>query len=237
MQILILGRKVFKDYMNTKGITPENVESLKDVFMISVQDDTDDKYVPVFSENKKNVLVQSFSDVEEDTPVTIIGTNTEIIAKAFSPEQAKEMYNFIMANKEKKFCIIHCTAGISRSGAVGTFVSEVVGKNYLDLKKENPAIQPNMHVLKLLRQARLEDVRSSWVDFELDTNQYFGVVRFEDIEVIRNIHPDLSYLFDTRKQLVTGKQYGPPRFGFSSYFTGETLGVWLKDNNMIQYFK
>lgn len=49
--------------------------------------------------------------------------------------------------------IVHCHAGISRSGAVGTFATELLGLNIQQFQKAHPWIDPQPHVLNLLRVA------------------------------------------------------------------------------------
>jgi predicted protein tyrosine phosphatase len=60
------------------------------------------------------------------------------------------MFKFIEKNKDKKTCLIHCVAGISRSAAIGTFICDFINDNYFKFKEENPYILPNKHILKLM---------------------------------------------------------------------------------------
>jgi len=48
--------------------------------------------------------------------------------------------------------VVHCNAGISRSGAVGTFACDYCGLNYQEFMKENPYIMANPYVLRMLRR-------------------------------------------------------------------------------------
>lgn len=272
MQIAVMSRQMFEAYMKQKNITADNVESLKDVFLISINNDTGDAHIPYFVEDKKNVLVQWFSDVEKDTPVPIIGSNETTVAKAMTAEQAKEMYQFIMDNKanNKQVCIIHCTAGVARSGAVGAFVAECFGVNYLDFKRANPNVLPNVHVLKMLREARFPDTMPDfeverlnprtpqqevalfndrhpdqhttyeevkWVDFWLETNQYFSIVRYGDLPVLREAYPDLTeVLANAKLNIDQGRMDTLPEFGMTHQYRGITLGRWLAERNMLQFF-
>jgi len=73
----------------------------------------------------------------------------------FSEYQAKQVVNFVkQIHEQKEDCVLvaHCTAGISRSGAVGAFAVDYAGLKYLDFKEENHQIFPNPHVLRLLRK-------------------------------------------------------------------------------------
>lgn len=245
MQIVVLSRLMFERYMKEKNITPENVEQLKDVFMISIQNDAEDNldetYKPTFTENKENVHVVKFSDVTKDIPVKLIGSNETVIAKAITEQQAKEMYEFIKKHKQKKVCVVHCTAGISRSGAVGTFIAELMGVSYKDFIAANRGIQPNERVLRFLRDARLNDLSTDqpegWEDFWLETNQYFSIVRYGDLPVLREAYPDLSPLMETKKMIPgPGETENIASFGFRHEYRGQTLGSWLAERNMLQHF-
>lgn len=48
--------------------------------------------------------------------------------------------------------LIHCQAGISRSGAVGCFASDYCNLDYSQFVKDNPGIYANQYVLNVLRR-------------------------------------------------------------------------------------
>jgi len=155
MKVFITSKTAFDDLMKRKGITNENVESHKKTFFISINDSCGTDEIPYF-ENKENVKVLFFDDVEKDLEVPIIGTKEVLVAKAFTSVQAKELLEFIESHKDKESCIVHCAAGISRSGAVGTFVNDFYGGDWFEFKKQNPYIHPNGLVLRLLKSAVAE---------------------------------------------------------------------------------
>ena len=73
----------------------------------------------------------------------------------FRKTQAKEVVEMIKAIQEEKedsILIAHCSAGISRSGAIGTFACDYCGLDYQEFIKENRYIMANPLVLKLLRE-------------------------------------------------------------------------------------
>ena len=75
--------------------------------------------------------------------------------KLFSVSQAEEVITFINLIKdaeEDAVLVVHCDAGVSRSGAVGTFVCDYLGLDYNEFMSENKGIMPNPYVLKLLRE-------------------------------------------------------------------------------------
>jgi predicted protein tyrosine phosphatase len=155
MKVFITSKTAFDNLMKRKRITNENVESYKKTFFISINDSCGTDEIPYF-ENKENVKVLFFDDVEKDLEVPIIGTNKVLTAKAFTSVQARELLEFIERHKDKESCIVHCAAGISRSGAVGTFVNNFYGGDWFELKKQNPYIHPNGLVLRLLKDALAE---------------------------------------------------------------------------------
>ena len=74
--------------------------------------------------------------------------------RPFDSEHAEHTVNFLLAvekENETGVLIVHCDAGVSRSGAVGTFASD-----FLKVPLLNPEPLPNQHVLQTLyRYAKL----------------------------------------------------------------------------------
>lgn len=157
INVFVTNKQSFDELMRNKGITNDNVESKTKTFFISINDTEGTDEVPYFND-KSNVKVLFFDDVETDLTIPIIGTKEVKTAKAFTPTQARELIDFIDKNKDKESCIVHCAAGISRSGAVGTFVNDYLGGDYNSFKKQNPYILPNGLVLQLLNRALAEKV-------------------------------------------------------------------------------
>lgn len=149
MNVFITSKTAFDELMEQRGITNENVESYTKTFFISINDCFGTDEIPYFS-NKKNVMVLFFDDVEKD----IIESNGSCVARAFTSEQAEQLLRFIKNNSDKESCIIHCAAGISRSGAVGTFVNDYFHGDFHKFQKQNPHILPNGLVLRLLKTAQ-----------------------------------------------------------------------------------
>lgn len=68
----------------------------------------------------------------------------------FSMEQARQVIDFvddIHKEEESAVLVVHCDAGVSRSGAIAQFVSE-----YLSIQFDDPDIRPNKYVMRLLNQ-------------------------------------------------------------------------------------
>lgn len=145
IKVAVLSKVRFDELMREKNITNENVEERKDILFISINDTLGTDAVPYFT-NHKNVKVLYFDDVEED-----LETN-QGIAKAFTEQQAAEIIEFLEQNKHVTTAVIHCTAGISRSGAVGLFVNDYFGGEHQVFKVLNPHTLPNGKVSQLLNR-------------------------------------------------------------------------------------
>lgn len=148
MKVLVLSKNSFDQLMVSNDLDDSNVHSIKDTLFISINNNFDNSVKPHFSENKDNVLILHFDDVEND-----IYENNKLIAKSFTNEQGTTLLQFLEKNKNKSKCIVHCTAGISRSGAVGTFINDHYGTDtYDEFKKRNPYVHPNGQVLSVLNR-------------------------------------------------------------------------------------
>jgi len=76
-------------------------------------------------------------------------------AVLFNEEHAKTIVNFLkgMQADVREFpLIVHCAAGISRSGAVGLFTADLCRLDMDKFEKQNPHIMPNPHIYRLLRK-------------------------------------------------------------------------------------
>lgn len=158
MEVRAISKKIFDQTMINHEINDENVENRIEECFISIVD-TDQfskSRVPYFKFNHSNVLNLAFDDCEHDgepSPTQPNGT------KAFSKEQAEQLYEFIKINKDRKVCLVHCMAGISRSGAVSSFINGITGGDWQWFKRMNPQIVPNGRVLRLLNQVKYNDLK------------------------------------------------------------------------------
>ena len=142
MQIYVHARSFFEARQGTK----QERELFRDNRIISINSVSHPAEVPPFSEeflDADNLLILYFDDVEEGFP------------NAMTPEQAKQIVDFIRIEDDRPI-IVHCTAGISRSGAVGEVLNWYFNRfeaNDLDYRKfeiMHPDIVPNAHVRRLL---------------------------------------------------------------------------------------
>jgi predicted protein tyrosine phosphatase len=138
--ILILSKEEFAHVLLNRVINDSNVEEKDELAFISINDST--RCESYFKVDHSNVLKLYFDDiVEEIEPF-----------KLFSDEDALKTIEFIKKHIDKRF-IVHCQAGISRSGAIGTFINEKI--SYLspeDFKAKNPYISPNQYVYNKLNK-------------------------------------------------------------------------------------
>jgi len=163
MKILIYGKREFNKFMVFNGIDDINVES-QDTMFVSINN----VYLPemylgkegirsYFKRNHSNVLIMNFGDFSETAADNLL---KEGYTGVFNDFRAKKLYEFIKKNKNKSLAVIHCGAGVSRSGAVGTFIWDLYGKNSMtwdEFIRKNPRIEPNQHILKLLHKQREND--------------------------------------------------------------------------------
>lgn len=146
MKVEVIRKTKFDKLMVDNNINDQNVESFTDTAFISI---LNSEATGHFKTNHNNVLVLNFDDVTDDL-------NWDDDPDFYGPvlftvEQAKQILEFIEMNKEKKQFIVHCSAGISRSGAVGTFINDYFGLDYSTFRRTNPQVQPNPFVLRTLR--------------------------------------------------------------------------------------
>ena len=110
---------------------------------------------PPFSEpflTAENLLLLYFDDVEEEP-------------NAMTPEQARAIVDFACSDDPRPI-IVHCSAGISRSGAVGSvlnwYFNRYLENDELDYRMfecRHPDLVPNAHVRRRLLAALQEASR------------------------------------------------------------------------------
>ena len=99
----------------------------------------------MFYKEHKNVLILVFDDVEYDLE------SKGYLYKAFTKEQGNKVIEFINNNIDKSKFIVHCSAGISRSGAIGRFIFDYFKSNGFNVKfPEHNNINPNGIVSRTL---------------------------------------------------------------------------------------
>ena len=150
VKIYVMPKVKFHDMINRNGIDDNNVDEFIHIAFICIDDTSGDYYAnPLFKMNHHNVLNLKFDDVEEDLQVS--PTNKEM-TKAFTKNQAEKIVNFLESNTNINTLIVHCAAGISRSGAVGQFALDYLHGDKDNFKLNNPHIWPNARVSRLLNE-------------------------------------------------------------------------------------
>jgi len=155
MEIIVRNRYFFE---NLRG-TAEEAAFFKKARVISVNSVRIPEEPP-FSRKfweADNVLVLSFDDVDDSDPFIFQGT------RFMSEADADAIASFV-ESPDPRPIVVHCTAGISRSGAIGACLNEYFNKKLSQDEAArqafwiaHPYINPNLHVMKLLwRRLRLD---------------------------------------------------------------------------------
>lgn len=153
--VRVWPRIKFTEYCKYNMISDSNIDDL-DICLIEILNTSECKEpfkdwdngcnTQMFNNNHLNVLTLIFDDVEYDD----IESKGHLY-KAFTKEQGKSVLDFINKNIDKSKFIIHCSAGISRSGAVGRFIFDYLKfLNYNVKFPEHNKINPNGIVSKTL---------------------------------------------------------------------------------------
>lgn len=118
-----------------------------------------------------DVLELYFSDVTDEQYRAIVQRYPEMKSeiKLFSADQAKEIVSYLkdINQKSDSILIAQCSAGISRSGAVGTFACRFLGLDEKILRMNNPFINPNAYVYDLL--CKISGIRDDYIRFWEET--------------------------------------------------------------------
>ena len=165
MQIYVHARSFFEASQGTK----RERELFRNNRIISINSVSFPAEPPPFSEeflDADNLLILYFDYVDEGFP------------NAMTPEQAKQIVDFVRIEDDRPI-IVHCTAGISRSGAVGEVLNwyfnrfEADDSDYRKFEIMHPDIVPNAHVRRLLLaelqrnheklRAKIKTVRSKYL--------------------------------------------------------------------------
>ena len=106
---------------------------------------TDPKVPSLFNSNSPSVLQLKFHDI---VPENIWNSYSNLVLpNKTHAQQIVEFIQRINSLSEPILLLVNCMAGISRSGAVVTYVGNLCG---FDPKEHNPQIDPNEYLLKLL---------------------------------------------------------------------------------------
>ena len=132
--------------------------------LISINEDKDDMVLdPYFRvQHLKNAhklrafLSLAFWDIRpKDLDADMLKQHPDAQKRLFTAEQAQQVREFVdllQKDPEPIPLVVHCHAGVSRSGAVGIWIVRRLGLDLEDFCSANRYIDPNQHVLKLLEE-------------------------------------------------------------------------------------
>lgn len=146
-QIVVVPRLVIENY-----IKDDNASYWENWSLISIST-SEEQIVP----DKENLLHKGCNDFLECVFADVTDKEYNEFKKfypieLFSKETARKIIDFI--NKIKGFSdilVVHCDAGISRSGAVGLFACRYLKMSENEFRKQNRVL-PNMYVLGVLNE-------------------------------------------------------------------------------------
>jgi len=147
LKIYICSKVQFNNILKDNNINDSNIETFKKAIFICIDNTQEDGFysTPIFKEDHSNVLHLYFDDVENDI-------DDDVKAKSITEEQIKEIVEFLYKNKNKELLFVHCSAGISRSGAIGLFALDYFNGDKEHFNKYNKHISPTIKVIRLLKQ-------------------------------------------------------------------------------------
>jgi predicted protein tyrosine phosphatase len=188
MKLYCYSIEGFKKAMEQMGYgrNDEKILEKDNIAVISIccTDTSPEEYKGMFSEehyfynksNSKNVLNIRFDDIdprlwhghdfdldnasEDDFLYDLKDKKTS--PKALGWKQAQEIVAFVVKNLGNDF-YIHCSAGVSRSQAIVKFILDSFsfpGNKKFNYKilPENPPVQPNIHVLTMLKRTISKEI-------------------------------------------------------------------------------
>lgn len=151
MRVKVLSKMKFDEILHRIGVTQENVSAnQKEAFISIVNSDTPE--ASYFKKDEANVIRLVFDDAtdQENERRVQMGLNE---LKLFTVEDSQKIINFVERNLNVDTIYVHCSAGRSRSGAVGTFINDVWGEqSFYSFLESNPTVSPNYFILALLRR-------------------------------------------------------------------------------------
>ena len=154
-----------------RALSYQNLRAMRDVVIedpttviISILDTrpTSPDYEPIYAEaDGPKVYRFRFDDygtVPEDEQLRL---------DAFDFKQAERMYRAIeLAHRspDRINLVVHCGAGVSRSGAVVSFVQQYASLPWAEFSEMNPQIHPNQLVLRTLKEVSglLREQEGAW---------------------------------------------------------------------------
>jgi len=130
-------------------------------FVISI---VDPEHEPIFERDTARIITLRFHDLDAQWPVDP-ERDPRPSYVFMNQEDANRIVNHVVKfheHPEPWEFLVNCMAGISRSGAVGTFVQRVAGIPAEQFLTQNTGLRPNPYVLKLLMRELTRRRRRGW---------------------------------------------------------------------------
>ena len=121
------------------------------VFVVSI---VDPEEAPIFEQDTDRIITLRFHDLDPEWPVDP-ERDPRPSYVFMNEDHARRSVDHVLRfhqHPESWACLVNCMAGVSRSGAIGTFARRLAAISYGNFKKRNPGLHPNRHVLRLLVQ-------------------------------------------------------------------------------------
>lgn len=146
MYIKVLNKNNFNRLMSDNNISCDNIDSFKNLYLISINDTSGEMSKSYFENCKSNNLLVLHFDDSTDSNQMDLSEMTE--------EQGRLIFNFIKNIKlsESTQLIIHCTAGQNRSGSVGKFARDYFKYDVDKFNIDNPIVKGNSTVTRILNR-------------------------------------------------------------------------------------
>ena len=145
----------FKHTMKSNDLYDCNIEQRTDVAVISIANSSEDSEPDDIFANRqrhRNVLNLIFDDVSASGTEPLAGSSDGDGYVIFDERMACEIAAFVDANKDVAVWIVHCSAGVSRSGAVSRWLKDRLEFKY-GIEANNVDGRhavPNAYVLEVL---------------------------------------------------------------------------------------
>ena len=152
----------FKHTMKNNDLYDCNIEQRTDVAVISIANSFEDGELDDifanglssrwFRQRHRNVLNLTFDDISASGTEPLAGSSVVGGYVLFDENMAREIVAFVDANKDAAVWIVHCSAGVSRSGAVSRWLKDCLKFKY-GIEANNVDGRhavPNAYVLEVL---------------------------------------------------------------------------------------
>lgn len=173
MDIYVISREIIVDRINN-GVKPCYGEwALISIYSFSEGPVITPETVPILNALDCKFISLKFCDIKLEEFLLLKKAYPEEVdgSDLFNEDHAKIIIRFLDEIKQIQTLVVHCAAGISRSGAVGLFANRYLEQDDSIFRKRNKGISPNPYVLDVLNKA--SGIDANYVNFwnnELEKN-------------------------------------------------------------------